>query len=86
MAQKYHWTSTAQYQCLVHLWQRESNWLYSAYNRGSGATGIPQAVPGSKMRSSGADWRTNPLTQVRWGLAYGSPCGAWNHSQARGWY
>jgi hypothetical protein len=91
MTQKYHWSSTAQYQCLVRLWQRESNWLSTSYNRGSGATGIPQAVPGSKMRSSGADWRTNPVTQIRWGLGYikqvyGSPCGAWSHSQARGWY
>jgi hypothetical protein len=91
MTKTYHWSSTGQYQCLVRLWQRESNWLVSAYNRGSGATGIPQAVPGSKMRSAGSDWRTNAVTQIRWGLGYikhvyGSPCGAWSHSQAHGWY
>jgi len=91
MATRFHWAASSQYQCLVRLWQRESNWLVSAYNSGSGATGIPQAVPGSKMRSAGADWRTSAVTQVRWGLGYikrvyGSPCGAWSHSQAHGWY
>lgn len=91
MATEHGWTSTRQYRCLVKLWQRESGWSVSAYNAGSGATGIPQAVPGSKMRSAGRDWRTNAVTQVRWGLTYidqvyGSPCGAWAHSQARGWY
>lgn len=91
MASRFHWTSPTQYQCVVKLWQRESNWLSSAYNRGSGATGIPQATPGSKMRSAGADWRTNAVTQIRWGLGYikhvyGTPCGAWSHSQAHGWY
>lgn len=91
MSSQYRWTSTAQYRCLVNLWQRESNWLYTARNSGSGATGIPQAVPGSKMRSAGPDWRTNPVTQIRWGLGYikhvyGTPCGAWSHSQAHGWY
>ena len=91
MATRFHWTSPAQYQCLVKLWQRESNWLASAYNRGSGATGIPQAVPGSKMGSAGTDWRTNAVTQIRWGLGYikhvyATPCGAWSHSQAHGWY
>ena len=60
-------------------------------NASSGAHGIPQALPGSKMASAGADWQTNPLTQVRWGVSYinaryGSPCGAWAHSESHGWY
>jgi hypothetical protein len=80
-----------QYSCLNSLWQRESGWNYRAMNPSSGAYGIPQALPGSKMASAGADWRTNPLTQMRWGLdyiagTYGTPCGAWAHSQATGWY
>lgn len=77
--------------CLVSLWNRESGWNASATNASSGAYGIPQSLPGSKMASAGADWRTNPATQIRWGLGYikatyGSPCGAWGHSQATGWY
>ncbi|WP_246104425.1 hypothetical protein [Rudaeicoccus suwonensis] len=77
--------------CLVSLWNRESGWNASAENASSGAYGIPQALPGSKMASAGADWRTNPATQIKWGLGYiasryGSPCGAWGHSQATGWY
>ncbi len=80
-----------QFGCLVSLWQKESGWNYQAYNRGSGAYGIPQALPGSKMGSAGADWQTNPATQIAWGLGYiagryGNPCGAWGHSQSRGWY
>lgn len=80
-----------QFQCLDALWQRESGWNAHAMNRSSGAYGIPQALPGNKMASAGADWQTNPATQISWGLGYikgryGSPCGAWNHSQARGWY
>ncbi|MDO5025063.1 MAG: G5 domain-containing protein [Trueperella sp.] len=80
-----------QFQCLDALWQRESGWNTYAMNRSSGAYGIPQSLPGNKMASAGADWRTNPATQITWGLGYikgryGSPCGAWNHSQARGWY
>lgn len=80
-----------QWSCLDRLWQRESNWNPSAMNRSSGAYGIPQALPGSKMASAGADWRTNPATQIKWGMGYikgryGSPCGAWGHSQAKGWY
>jgi hypothetical protein len=77
--------------CLVSLWNRESRWNMNASNPSSGAYGIPQALPGSKMASAGADWRTNPQTQVKWGLGYikgtyGTPCGAWGHSQASGWY
>lgn len=80
-----------QFACLVSLWQKESGWNYQAYNRSSGAYGIPQALPGSKMGSAGADWQTNPATQIAWGLGYisgryGTPCGAWSHSQSTGWY
>ncbi|MCC3762258.1 hypothetical protein K3N28_04125 [Glycomyces sp. TRM65418] len=77
--------------CLVNLWERESNWNETAYNSGSGAYGIPQSLPGDKMASHGDDWETNPVTQIAWGLdyidgRYGSPCGAWSHSESNGWY
>ena len=80
-----------QFSCLVSLWNKESGWNVRAYNAGSGAYGIPQALPGSKMGSAGADWETNAATQISWGLGYisgryGSPCGAWGHSQSTGWY
>ncbi len=80
-----------QFGCLVSLWNKESGWNYQAYNRSSGAYGIPQALPGSKMSSAGADWQSNPATQIAWGLGYisgryGSPCGAWSHSQSTGCY
>ncbi len=80
-----------EYNCLVALWQKESNWNVYAHNKSSGAYGIPQSLPGSKMASAGADWATNPATQITWGLGYiqnryGTPCGAWNASQAKGWY
>jgi hypothetical protein len=80
-----------QYNCLVSLWNRESHWNAFAHNTSSGAYGIPQALPGEKMASAGADWQTNPTTQIIWGLGYiegryGSPCGAWAHSEDRGWY
>nr|WP_083090393.1 G5 domain-containing protein [Actinomyces vulturis] len=80
-----------EFQCLVSLWNRESGWNYAASNSSSGAYGIPQALPGSKMASAGADWATNPATQISWGLGYiagryGSPCGAWSHSESVGWY
>ncbi|MET4225117.1 ubiquitin-like domain-containing protein [Oerskovia enterophila] len=80
-----------QFACLDLLWMKESKWNATAENRSSGAYGIPQALPGSKMASAGADWRTNPATQITWGLGYiegryGTPCGAWSHSQAKGWY
>jgi hypothetical protein len=82
---------SSQFSCLVSLWNRESGWNYQATNASSGAYGIPQALPGSKMASAGSDWRTNPVTQIRWGLdyisdRYGTPCGAWGHSEATGWY
>lgn len=80
-----------QFGCLDSLWERESHWNIYADNPSSSAYGIPQALPGSKMSSAGADWATNPVTQIRWGLGYiedryGSPCGAWGHSQSHGWY
>jgi hypothetical protein len=82
---------SGQFQCLNLLWTRESGWNYRAQNAGSGAYGIAQALPGSKMASVAADWRTNPITQMKWGLnyiveRYGTPCGAWAHSQQTGWY
>ena len=80
-----------QYSCLVGLWNRESGWNVYAMNSSSGAYGIPQALPGSKMATAGADWATNPATQVAWGLSYiegryATPCGAWAHSENNGWY
>jgi len=82
---------TAEFNCLVQLWQRESGWRVSAYNASSGAYGIPQSLPGSKMQSAGDDWQTNPATQISWGLGYiasryGTPCGAWAHSEEHNWY
>ena len=76
--------------CLVDIWNRESGWRYDAENP-SGAYGIPQALPGSKMSSAGADWQTNPATQIRWGLGYiksiyGDPCKAWAFEEANGYY
>lgn len=80
-----------QYGCLNVLIGRESGWRVDATNPSSGAYGIPQALPGSKMASHGADWRTNPRTQLRWMVSYcdgryGSPCGALSHSHSVGWY
>lgn len=80
-----------QYGCLDRLWEHESGWDVHATNPGSGAYGIPQALPGAKMATAGADWQTSAATQIRWGLTYiaatyGSPCGAWGHEQSSGWY
>lgn len=80
-----------QMQCLDNLWTKESGWSVTADNPTSSAYGIPQALPGSKMASAGADWQTNPATQITWGLGYisdryGTPCAAWGHSQANNWY
>jgi hypothetical protein len=77
--------------CLEKLWDKESHWNERAMNRSSGAYGIPQALPGSKMSSAGGDWQVNAATQIAWGLGYiaaryKTPCGAWAHSQASGWY
>ena len=83
--------SSDQFGCLDSLWTKESGWDPSADNPTSSAYGIPQSLPGEKMASAGADWATNPATQIRWGLGYiqdvyGSPCSAWSHSQANDWY
>ncbi|MEQ4721388.1 MULTISPECIES: lytic transglycosylase domain-containing protein [unclassified Nonomuraea] len=80
-----------EFRCLDNLWTRESNWNHRAYNRSSGAYGIPQALPAGKMRGAGSDWKSNPETQIRWGLAYikgryGRPCGAWGHWRSHNWY
>lgn len=80
-----------QYSCLVKLWERESNWRVNAENSSSGAYGIPQALPGSKMASEGTDWISNPQTQIRWGVKYiqgryKNPCTALVHSDKLGWY
>jgi acid stress-induced BolA-like protein IbaG/YrbA len=80
-----------QFPCLDKLFAKESGWSYKASNSSTGAYGIPQALPGSKMSSAGSDWKTNPATQIKWGLSYikgryGKPCTAWAHSQDTGWY
>ncbi|WP_033217180.1 transglycosylase SLT domain-containing protein [Kitasatospora phosalacinea] len=81
----------AQFQCFSQIVTRESGWNYTATNASSGAYGLVQALPGSKMATAGADWRTNPATQIKWGLnymnsRYGSPCGAWSFWQSHHWY
>ncbi|TGA89401.1 lytic transglycosylase domain-containing protein [Streptomyces sp. MZ04] len=80
-----------QFQCFSNIVNHESTWNYQASNASSGAYGLVQALPGSKMASAGADWQTNPATQIKWGLGYmndryGSPCGAWDFWQANNWY
>jgi hypothetical protein len=80
-----------QWQCFSNIVDHESGWNYRAVNPSSGAYGLFQALPGSKMVSAGADWQTNPATQIKWGLnymesRYGSPCGAWDFWQANHWY
>lgn len=86
----YGW-SDSDFECLVKLWNRESNWRVTAENRSSGAYGIPQSLPASKMASFGSDYLTNYKTQINWGLnyianRYGTPSDAWAHSQRKGWY
>ncbi len=83
--------SASQFSCLEPLWAGESGWSVTASNPSTGAYGIPQAMPGSKMASAGPNWQTSAETQIRWGLGYiksryGSPCVAWNHEEAYGWY
>ncbi|MFD3439160.1 transglycosylase SLT domain-containing protein [Streptomyces sp. NPDC058685] len=80
-----------QFQCFSNIVDHESTWNYRAQNPSSGAYGLVQALPGSKMSSAGADWQTNPATQIKWGLnymneRYDSPCGAWSFWQANNWY
>lgn len=89
MLSKYNWGGK-QFACLVTLWNRESGWRVNAHNP-SGAHGIPQALPGSKMAKFGKKWRTDPQVQIKWGLnyikkRYGSPCNALGHSYRFGWY
>ncbi|MBT2395321.1 transglycosylase SLT domain-containing protein [Streptomyces sp. ISL-100] len=81
----------AQYACFDKIVEHESGWNPQASNASSGAYGLVQALPASKMSSAGADWKTNPATQIEWGLdymneRYGSPCDAWSFWQSNGWY
>jgi hypothetical protein len=90
MLSDYGWSSS-EFSCLNSLWAQESGWNPYASNPSSGAYGIPQALPGSKMASAGPDWQSNAATQIRWGLdyiqaTYGSPCAAWSHESSTGWY
>lgn len=85
------WDLESQWPCLDKLWTKESRWKVDADNPTSSAYGIPQALPGRRMAAYGSDWRTNPVTQIKWGLdyiedAHGSPCDAWAHSKAKNWY
>jgi hypothetical protein len=82
----------SEFLCLDALWTKESNWRWNALNKHSGAYGIPQAYPASKLASAGADWRSNPFTQIRWGIDYikrsghRTPCSAWRHSETHNSY
>lgn len=88
--QNYGW-GEKQFKCLDTLWTRESGWNHKADNPNSSAYGIPQALPGHKMSSSGKDWKTNPATQIKWGAKYvkhryNTPCGALKHFHQKNWY
>jgi hypothetical protein len=90
MLPSFGYNQTTEWTCLLDLWNQESGWEWDAENP-SGAYGIPQSLPGDKMASAGADWETDPTTQIKWGLGYiqsvyGTPCGAWDHEVADGWY
>ncbi len=90
MVAEYGWSSS-EFECLDDLWVSESDWEVDATNPTSGAYGIPQSLPAEKMASAGSDWRTNPATQIEWGLnyidlSYGTPCSAWEFKQANNWY
>ena len=90
MMGRYGFNPSTYFGCLLDLWNRESGWSYDAENP-SGAYGIPQSLPGSKMASAGADWQTNPATQIAWGLGYikgqyGNPCSAWAFEEANNYY
>lgn len=89
-AYRYKWSET-QVTCLTALWNSESSWRWNAKNRRTGAYGIAQALPGKKMAIEGSDWKTNPETQIRWGLRYIAerhltPCKALSYKRSRGWY
>jgi len=90
MAEKYGW-GEKQYACLDGLWTKESRWNYRSSNKRTGAHGIPQALPATKMEVVGTDWRTNPVTQISWGLRYidiryDTPCGAFAKFKRTNWY
>lgn len=90
MDDKYGW-GDKQYACLDSLWTKESHWNYKASNKRSGAHGIPQALPATKMEVIGTDWRTNPVTQISWGLRYidiryDTPCKAYAKFQRSRYY
>ena len=90
MEEKYGW-GEKQYACLDGLWTKESRWNYRASNKRTGAHGIPQALPATKMEVIGTDWRTNPVTQISWGLRYidiryETPCGAFAKFKRTNWY
>ncbi len=90
MLSQFGWSPQTYFSCLNNIWTRESGWIYTAQNA-SGAYGIPQALPGSKMASAGSDWMTNPATQIKWGLGYikstyGDPCSAWAFWQGHSYY
>jgi hypothetical protein len=90
MMETYQWDQE-QFICLETLWSKESGWNHLAQNPSSGAYGIPQSLPGNKMQSAGSDWKTNPETQIKWGLnyilkRYDTPCGAYQHFQKKRWY
>jgi hypothetical protein len=90
MMSSFGFSTSTQWGCLDSLWEQESGWMYNAENA-SGAYGIPQALPADKMASAGPNWLTDPATQIKWGLGYiqttyQTPCGAWAHEEADGWY
>ena len=90
LAAEHGWTGE-EWVCLNNLWTKESGWSTRSSNSSGTAWGIPQALPGSKMRSAGTDWRTNPATQIKWGIGYidnryGTACKAWGHWQSHNWY
>ena len=91
IASQYASWSSSQVSCLNQLWTSESHWNFQAHNYRSGAHGIAQALPADKMEIIATDWRTNPVTQIKWGLSYikaryGTPCKALAHKHWRGYY
>ena len=85
------WGNKRQHGCLTELWNGESHWNYQAHNYRSGAHGIPQALPAIKMEIVSTDWRTNPVTQIKWGLTYikaryDTPCKAMVKKKRSNWY